>query len=1442
MSPRPWLARVFFACCWLLCSACGLGAEGPGPVAPAGSEVKWWPAPLRSLRDARDSPLEGVKVTPGELLRIELASDDTVELAELQGRPGEPLREAWLSRKPQQRVVLLRASLFTRSLAARPGVIRGVWRGRLADPGYGWFALEAAALGWAQSPLGTPFPQLARVQRVDLARFRQFDAVLQRAILHSQSLDRDRAATLALRRTLALRAVRELRPLDGLPYFAFEEPRPQQPRPTLDPKTGRSVYRVTPSAPLKFELEGPGIFELLASVPDALREPATVRVVEAGQPRGAVTAVPRRAGTGSANVAVAQSMPRLRLHLPPGRHSYSLESSREVLARVLVARPTVHVEQAHEKSEAASLELASQACNAPASPDLCALALALLGGDVAPLAFKAPAALDYSGAIAGSEPEARAAAQAITEGLALVQPAAKPHETLELSAWSVSTAEADDAQSWLANLGDADTAACSEQEAAPWLEPGEPAQSWSTVNWHGAPALELIVAARCDAEAVELEVDGQRLRGAAATGLRTWHVRVRGERALVRRLDHGSARVYAARSEQAGCTRHFSKIRNPRLAASSPALHFGRLDSTPGLELWLRDGAPTAELEVTSTAPGPTPQQPLRLVAPRRAGLSALAPDGVRWTRVARMPLPDWAAAGARVHGGDNVAVRALVRSELPEVRVLAAAPSEAPTAPEEPDVVAITTLSAKIQAVAAPARGALYLERALLLARAGKARGALADARAAARGAAGPDAQPAIELVTAALRTATSAPTPMPSEVTAFGIEPDFDPSAQTCRGGVGPRSDFEKAWQVSEAVSAQREFELARTTQLLGAASANPSDPRAVSLQTRALVASRWREVASADSPPRRRRFDDAPAEKPHQVSDAWGELRPAVAGGGLLEEGSYVVADAEHPVRARLTGLRAGAKLRLDLVCYAKEPASADVCTPLLQLEGQAALAPRLELGLQQQELKITHAPTSELSLSVPASPARFVLLARLVLDRAVPGAAELTGVGWVLAPKPHEYRFEVDPAHPFLLNASLPRIVRVRAYHAPDAEMLARSGAHSWRLPADGSPTTLLLERGSSLQVSVTKGTASIAVAERVPDAHAAPPADASPKAAAPDPAPAEPPALLHFGANENDWRRDAEQSPAPLTPLQENLGTLVLTSGAVLSNDRNNGVPGESSRAYSFTSLRYRRRIESLSLWANTAAFTRVRDGDPTYGGEGSLYWNWAPTHTRVSVSSSYETQRVAGIAARALRARGFAEYSYRASPRLFLLPRIGFDTTNVSLHFRPSSLFAVDDELYDPYRARRPTFLFAQALLWYAPHFNDIFYLRLRGTQNAKTGSFSHASARPGAFGLLGNFDLSAYVDLTWYSSADTLSGSSKLQQTLSLASSYDLWFGHGSLDVAPTLEGSFRPADRTYQVLFSVALIGSFRRGLRDFSSLELDFPEQRSGGVPWRATGSHP
>ncbi len=1443
MSHRPWRVRLICAWCWLLCSACGVATGSRAPLTPAGSEWRWSKAALSSSRDARGGPLEGVAVEAGELLRIELVNNDTVELAELQGRPGEPRIETWLNHTPQQRVILLRASLLTTSIAARAGVVRSVWRGRVADPGYDWFALEAAALHWAEGPLGTPFPELARAGRLDVTRFRQLDTVMQQALSRSQSLDRDRAVTLALRRTLALRAVRELRPLDGLPYFAIEEQRAKAQPATTDPRTGRSVYHVTASAPVTFDLEGPGIFELLGVLPDERSEPVEIRVMEGARQRGTLAVLPHKARSATPNAATEPSISRLRLHVPPGQHAYSIEASRDFWARVLVARPTVHVEDAHEKSEVVALEAASRACDAPESPELCALALALLGADAATARSPAYPALDYTGAVSRLEPDARACVQAIAEGAALTKPASKPYATLRDSAWSVAAAAPDDSDRWLANLGETDAGACNDEDAAPWQELGEQAQQLATTNWHGAAAIELVVAARCDAEAVELEVDGQRLRGAPASGIRAWHVRVRGETTLVRRLDRGRAHVYTARTD-AACSRHFAKVRSPQLAVSSPVLHFDQPGGAPGLEIWLREGTPSAELQVASGTPGPT-QQRVRLVVPSRAGLSALDPQGVRWTRVARTALPEWARAGASVRGEDGVAVRALVRGQLPADDAAVTPTTAAKLTPEAPDVAALTALSAQIQAAAPANRGALYLERALFLARAGRARGALADARAAAAfGVVGPKAEPAVELVSAALRTPTSQPAPLPSDVTAFGIEPDFDPEARVCQSGAGPRGDFERAWQMLEGTKVEREFDVGNAAQALRAINANLLDPRAASLQMRALVASRLREVTSAGGQSPRRRFDDDAAEKPRQVSDAWGELRPAVASGGLLEEGSFVVADAERAARARFTGLPIGAKVRLDLVCYAREPAIAEVCRPAIQLEGQAELAPKLEPGLQQQQLSIARAAASELTLSLPKSPARFVLLARIVLDRPLPGAAELPGVGWVLAPKPHEYRFELDPARPFELAAGDPRILRLRAYPAHDAEMVAESGAHSWRLPANGSPTTLVVEQGSSLRVRVTKGAASLAVAERVPDDHPAPSTSVTVKRVSPPPAHAVGPLVLRVDARDSpsDWQRDAERSPAPLTPLQENLGTLVLTSGAVVDNDRNNGVRGEGARAYSFTSLRYRRRIESLSLWANAAAFTRVRADEPTFGGEGTLYWNWAPTHTRLSVTNSYETQRVAGIAARAFRARGFAEYSYRASSRFFLLPRIGFDTVNVSLHFRPSSLFVVDDELYDPYRARRPTFVFAQALLWYAPHFDDIFYLRVRGTQNLKAGNFSHASARPGAFALLGKVDLSAFVDLTWYAGSDTLSGSPKLQETMHLASSYDMWFDHGSLDVVPTIEGSFRPVDRAYQVLVSLALIGSFRRGLRDFSSLELDFPEQRAGGVPWRATGSHP
>jgi hypothetical protein len=44
------------------------------------------------------------------------------------------------------------------------------------------------------------------------------------------------------------------------------------------------------------------------------------------------------------------------------------------------------------------------------------------------------------------------------------------------------------------------------------------------------------------------------------------------------------------------------------------------------------------------------------------------------------------------------------------------------------------------------------------------------------------------------------------------------------------------------------------------------------------------------------------------------------------------------------------------------------------------------------------------------------------------------------------------------------------------------------------------------------------------------------------------------------------------------------------------------------------------------------------------------------------------------------------------------------------------------------------------------------------------------------------------------------------------------------------------RANDGAWQIGAYLNVLASYRRGLRDFSSLELDFPEQLGGGVPWR------
>src|SRR5262249_7074908 len=143
---------------------------------------------------------------------------------------------------------------------------------------------------------------------------------------------------------------------------------------------------------------------------------------------------------------------------------------------------------------------------------------------------------------------------------------------------------------------------------------------------------------------------------------------------------------------------------------------------------------------------------------------------------------------------------------------------------------------------------------------------------------------------------------------------------------------------------------------------------------------------------------------------------------------------------------------------------------------------------------------------------------------------------------------------------------------------------------------------------------------------------------------------------------------------------------------------------------------------------------------------------------------------------------------------------------------------------------------FLQGLAWFVPHFNDIFYLRVRGTYDVSNGQFSHATVRPGTFLIFGPLEAAAFVDGQYYAATPGARTSGGVDMTAGGGLLLHLVVAPGSFEIRPGTTVSYRPTDGAWQVSAGVGIVASFRRGMRDYSSLELEFPEETSGGIPWR------
>lgn len=1460
------------------------------------SFVVFAPADIEAGQSLRGAAVDVIAVRGGEVVRLELRDNRALEIAE-RASTAESSTESWLRVEPRERLLWLRPTAFTTALLVPHDSVLRAHVGHSSEPGYYWFELEDRVLSWADGALPAPFPRVGPAQRIDYAAFAELDHALAEAVAAAARREDALRIARAVRRVAGMRALRALRPVNGFPNFFNERPETgeREPRPdSSDPPT----YDVSPSQPLEVRMQGPALFHVFAAlrVTDAEDPMAEVRVFEGDRLRARTVGLVPRVAVPSADpaaldVPAGYPLRRATVHVPPGEHVYRIQATSPALVTPLRAEAVVHLEDEAVKDERASLEVARRACSEPRSPALCAMALALLGEDRADVQPHA-GELGWQAALEASPEVARRVSETLAGGgpadptlaLELAASNGDPRAIAELSklareaiddgtrsswlrslwrgtSWGLVPSEGE-GPTWMALAGDDPAVqACAANAPAAWSEVTATEGLYMAMGWHGVRSIELAVVADCDdARAIELAVDGQKLEANPSARFVSWHVRVRGDAARVQRLDRGHAHVYALRApgqQQAACAQLWSSIRAPQSAADGPALAFrgaapalgggtasdGPDAPAPGLEIWLRHDIGVGELRVSALDASPDHAHALHIVAARAQGPVAYDERGALFTRVARVALPAWAAAGVQVQATKpGVAVRALVR--VPRVASPTAAPVPAGAAeaglPLVPlDENALIELSRRILAASGVARGRLHFERALLLAAGGAARAALADARAAdALGAIAPGGVSAVLSVQRAIRQPPEIEA-WPSGVAAYGVEPDFDPATRRCVASRrGPRAQLARllAQQQSSSPQAPPAYESMFAARAVAASRRTPLDPRGSGLVARALADSRWQWKRDVGRPAQRVWQTSARYEG---AVDSRGELRPRVALGAIFETGTYATLTVANPAEVSLAGIARGTKMRVDLVCAALEPALAmnARCPVEVRLGGEVQHPALAADGAGAVVLTINQVP-DVLTISVAPSEANWVARARVALDREAPGSMKVPGVGWVVISKGLEPRVALAADAECAIEVPAGAVYRIDARPEGEAaaELLVGEGRQQQAVPLDGSPVVIGSPERSRIVLKSVRGAVSVGVAERVPLETAAV-SSGAPLAAAVQQATFA--ATLDPNASSSAtaaWLVAAEESPPPLAPFERSFGTIVSETGAVYGTLREGSAPSTAPDAYVFQSAGYRRRLEAIGLWTDFDAFGRLREGEPSYGAKGLLYEEIESIHLRLSTSLGVTAQNLDDYLEFTWVSRGFVEYSWRATSDFFVLPRLGYDTMFMSLLDSPSDLDRVDDEVYNAYRRKRPTLVFAQAMLWYTPHFNEIVYLRLRTTYNPLDQNLSHASARPGVFFAFGSLDLSAYLDSAWYPPADSRTHQGRFSENAGFATHYSLWAGLGSFAVQPGLAAFYNFTTGGYQVGLFVDVFASFRRGVRDFSSLELDFPEQLGGGIPWR------
>jgi hypothetical protein len=1386
---------------------------------------------------------------PGDVIRIE-ASGPLKVTSVLRGPSGEA--DVTQTMTPKDGVILFRPSLGTAALRLPAGTV--VHASAPKDPEISWFTLEREALDWAKAPLGTPFPAVAAAPRLDPADFVDLDAALAEA--------KDSPAVEPIRKLVALRAIHAVESLRSYPYarnYELEFSGTTAEREIQD----RDFHQLVPGKNASVTVEGPTSLAISSRIirtgADVIAE---LRVKEGARLRASSRAIIHHlalegdqgikekapdARSQALNDPTLAPLRRIWVPVPPGKHTYEIEA---VNASAWIAgTDTSSYLQLQDalrgsKNETKFATQAMAACGG-STPGLCAIAKVLNGEDkdgidpaasstakkiAEKLALGAPADPASALEIAASTGDRAAIIELAREAGETIDPSIRDAwwlGTLRGTAWQ--TLEDPTPPTWFAFLPrDATGPAaqvCNQRTTAAEKELDANVVTLATEPWRRVNAIRLLAVAPCTPgePPVQLEVNGQTVSAQPSSARALWHIIVPAPTAKVRRLDKGATKVFALSDDQCGGG---TLIHAAVPLTTQRTLAFPPNTTAPGIEVWLKQGTPNAELTLGNSSGAET----LDVKAVAANGLAAVAEDGARWIRVATIPLPAW--PGVKASGNPNVAVRGVVRGVKTDP-LENKAPEHAPP----PNVEAVTAVSKKLLAAKTnQEKAAAALERAMLLASFGAERAAIEDAELAAHYGATPDPVAAVRAKILPLP-----PTPLEQALNGYGIEPDFDSNAQRCAANPGgERARINDLDVKLRARPKSAPYDRALAIQAATLATASPNDPRSETLVTLAGASSKWkltRDVVGGERVVRPHEADRNP------ILDSDARLRARYFAGDPFGN-RFVSVSPDRPAKAFVADIGT-AKARLDVVCVPrKAPESNEKC-PLDVKMGDIPVHPVLDAE-GKASVELPHGRGrgrgAELSVTLKPDKADYIALIRVVFDKEAPGATKVDGVGYVLDTPHIQYRFVVQPGRPVRIKATEKGMMRIDAL--PDSkeatEVSATFAGQTVSLPTSGDPKALPIANVGELVTVTAKGApATIAVAERVESDTRFPGNDADPNAAKVQPVEHETARMSVM--NGVAWRDTAERSKHPLTWLEDSLGTFEAYTGAAGGTLRD-GAPADTAvDLYGFETLTYRRRIEPINLYTLVTALGRVRDGAPTLGAAGTLYEDLSALRMRITGTINAFTQEVGNDRAFTLRPRAAIEYSARVTPAFYILPRIGYDGYYTSLEARPTSSKDVDDDMYNGFRFKRNTFAFVQGLFWWVPYFNHIAYIRARGTMDATNGEFTHAALRPGSFVIFGVFEAGGYLDAQYFERTTGARSTSGIDIAGGANVVFHFRTSPGSFEIRPSMMGQVR-GDLGWQALGGVTLIASARRGVRDYSSLELSFPEATGAGIPWRTEGRNP